>query len=440
MKTKSLGPVRVGLIGLGTIGCGTLNVLSRNRDEISRRVGRDIEVVAVADLDLTTERPVDLRQVKLTDDASSIINDADIDVVIELIGGIEPAKSFILQSLRNGKSVVTANKELIAQHGEEIFRVASENSCTVGFEAAVAGSIPVIKTMREALVANSIGHVTGIVNGTCNYMLTAMTEQQLNFDVVLEEAQSLGYAEADPAFDVDGIDAAHKITILASIAFGIPLDFGKVFVEGIRDIEMQDVGYADSLGFAIKHVARAARTKSGIEVRVHPALLPKEHPLADVNGVTNAVFVEADAVGPMLLSGAGAGADPTASSVIGDLADIVRTSKATDRVPHLGYANNSEVGQKILEIAEVECANYLRFEIEEEPGILADVGQILASNAIPTQHIEQRKLSSGEHGETVLVLTRRILDKTLVKAIGEIGSLRNVKTPVTRYRIELQNS
>ncbi len=434
----SLPPVRIGVLGLGTVGCGTLAVLQRNGSEIARRAGRSIDVVAASARDLGKQRAVDTGGIALSDDPFSVVDDPTIEIIVELIGGTDPVRELVTRALDNGKHVVTANKALIALHGNEIFARAQEKGLMVAFEAAVAGGIPVIKTVREALAGNAIEWLAGIINGTCNYMLTAMSERGCNFEDVLSEAQTLGYAEADPSFDIDGIDAAHKLTILAAIAFGIPLKFDDVYVEGIRGITLEDVRYAQALGYRIKHLAIAANAERGIELRVHPTLIPERHMLANVNDVMNAVMILGDAVGPMLLSGAGAGAEPTASSVVGDLVDVVRalTVDPDNRVPHLAFQPDALTATPILPMAEVKSAYYLRLRAVDKPGVLADTTRILGELQISIEAIRQQEPSSGARTVPIVILTHRVAEASIDKAISRMADLPDIEGPITRIRME----
>lgn len=437
-RGMTLPPVKLGVLGLGTVGCGTLNVLARNRDEIARRAGRNIEVVAAAARDLSRKRPIDVEGIRLTDDPYSVVDDPSIEIVVELIGGTDPARELVLRALDNGKDVVTANKALIALHGNEVFARAQAQGLTVAFEAAVAGGIPVIKTLREALAGNTVEWLAGIINGTCNFMLTAMYERGANFADVLAEAQALGYAEADPSFDIDGIDAAHKLTILASIAFGIPLQFAKVHVEGIRSLTLEDVRHADQLGYRIKHLAFAKRGGEGIELRVHPTLVPRRVMLAHVNGVMNGILLRGDAVGPLLLSGAGAGADATASSVVADIVDVVRalTVDPTNRVPHLAFRADSLSEAPILPMADIESAYYLRLSAADQPGVLADITRILADLRISIEAIRQSEAAEGETTVPIIILTHRVAEAAMNAAVERIARLDGIAPNIVRIRME----
>src|SRR5450830_1318667 len=393
--------IKVGLLGIGTVGAGTFNVLKRNQEEIARRAGRGIEITMVADLN--TERAAELTngQVKVVNDANLVVNDPDIDIVIELIGGYGIAKELVLKAIANGKHVVTANKALIATHGNEIFKAAQEKGVMVAFEAAVAGGIPIIKALREGLTANRIQWIAGIINGTTNFILSEMRDKGLDFDVVLKEAQRLGYAEADPTFDIEGVDAAHKLTIMASIAFGIPVQFDKAHVEGITKLQATDIRYAEQLGYRIKLLGITKRreldasqhTSAGVELRVPPCLVPAKRLIANVEGAMNAVMVQADAVGTTLYYGKGAGSEPTASAVIADLVDITRlhTADAAQRVPHLAFQPNAMSDLPVLPMSDVVTSYYLRLRVADEAGVLAKVTGILASLSISIDAVLQRE-------------------------------------------------
>ena len=433
-----LPPVRLGVLGLGTVGCGTLNVLARNADEISRRAGRRIEVVAASARNIDRPRDADLGRIRLEADPSAVVDDASIDIIVELIGGTEPARELVLRALANGKHVVTANKALVALHGNEIFAAAQAAGVVVAFEASVAGGIPIIKTLREALAGNSIQRLAGIINGTCNFILTAMAERGADFDEVLAEAQALGYAEADPAFDIDGTDAAHKLAILAAIAFGIPLDFERVHVEGIRGLVLDDIRYAEALGYRIKHLAIAASTVNGIELRVHPTLVPEKLMLANVDGVMNAVLIHGDAIGPALLSGAGAGAEPTASSVVGDIIDVARalTVDPDNRVPHLAFRADALSDASLCPIDAIESAYYLRLRANDQPGVLAEITRILAEQGISIEAIRQPEPAAGAATVPIVILTQRVREAAMNDAIAQIEALPDISGPVTRFRME----
>jgi homoserine dehydrogenase len=433
-----LKPVKVGLLGLGTVGGGTVNVLKRNAAEIARRAGREIIVTRASARDFARPRICDTEGIRLTADPYEIINDPEIEIILELIGGAGPVKDMVLTAIANGKHVVTANKSLIALHGNEIFAKASEKGVIVAFEAAVAGGIPIIKAIREGLSGNRIQWLAGIINGTGNFILTEMREKGRDFADVLAEAQTLGYAEADPTFDVEGIDAAHKLTILASIAFGIPLQFDKVYTEGITQITRVDVEYAEQLGYRIKHLGIARKTPEGIELRVHPTLIPERRLIANVNGVMNAILVKGDAVGPTLYYGAGAGAEPTASAVVADVIDVVRalTSDPENRVPHLAFQADSLADIPILPPDRFKSAYYLRLNAEDKPGVLADVTKILADHQISIEAIIQKEPLANETAIPIIMLTQITLEKELNAAIAKIEALKTVTGKVNRIRLE----
>ena len=433
-----MNAVNIGLIGLGTVGAGTLEILQRNSRDIAGRAGREIRVMRIAVNDLKKERTVDIGEITLTDDPMEVVDDPGVDIIVELIGGETVAKDVVLGAIENGKHVVTANKALIALHGNHIFERAQEKGLMVAFEAAVAGGIPIIKSLREGLSANRIQWLAGIINGTCNYILTRMNQDGLDFADVLKDAQSLGYAEADPTFDVEGIDAAHKLTILASIAFGIPLQYKKVYVEGISNITIEDIRYADELGFRIKHLGIARRGPVGIELRVHPALIPKERLIANVNGVMNAALVMADAVGPTLYYGAGAGAEPTGSAVVADIVDVVRalTSDPNNRVPHLAFQPGSLAALPIMEIGEVETAFYLRMSVINRPGVLAAITQIFGESKISIATILQKGHDTEGAEVTIIMLTQDTKGNRMFSAIQQIEELEVVTSKINAIRLE----
>ena len=431
-------PVKVGILGLGTVGGGTVNVLKRNAAEIARRAGREIIITRASAKDLGKERICDTQGIILSTDPMDIINDPEIDIVLELIGGAGLVKDMVLKAIANGKHVVTANKSLIALHGNEIFAKASEKGVIVAFEAAVAGGIPIIKAIREGLSGNEIEWLAGIINGTGNFILTEMRDKGRDFYDVLAEAQALGYAEADPTFDVEGIDAGHKLTILASIAFGIPLQFDKVYTEGITQITRLDVEYAEQLGYRIKHLGIARKTAEGIELRVHPTLIPERRLIANVNGVMNAVLVKGDAVGPTLYYGAGAGAEPTASAVVADVIDVVRalTSDPENRVPHLAFQADSLADIPVVTADRFKTSYYLRLTAEDKPGVLADVTRILADHHISIEAIIQKEPIGNETAIPIILLTQITLEKEMNAAIAEIEALQTVTGKVNRIRLE----
>ncbi len=432
-------PVKIGLLGLGTVGGGTVTVLARNAREIARRAGRGIEIARAAAREYNRAAITGLETIgSIGDDAFAVVDDPAVEIVVELIGGYSPAKELVLRAIANGKHVVTANKALIARHGNEIFAAARERGVVVGFEAAVAGGIPIIKALREGLAANHIDWIAGIINGTGNFILTEMRDKGRDFADVLKEAQARGYAEADPTFDVEGIDAAHKLTILASLAFGIPLQFEHCFTEGISLIEAQDVAYAEQLGYRIKHLGVTRRCPEGIELRVHPTLIPRRRLIANVDGVMNAVLVKGDAVGPTLYYGAGAGSLPTASSVVADLVDVVRTltTDPNNRVPHLAFQPDELADIPILPMVKVETAYYLRMMARDEPGVMARIASILAEQGISIEAIQQKEPNEGDTHVPLVMLTHRVREGQMNEAIARIEALGSVQGPVMRIRME----
>ena len=431
-------PVRIGILGLGTVGCGTVNVLARNAEEIARRAGRNIEVIQASVRDLQKARGCATSGIKLTQDAGEIVSNPQIDIVVELIGGYTPARELVLQAIAAGKHVVTANKALIAVHGNEIFKAAQERGVMVAFEAAVAGGIPIIKAIREGLAGNRVEWLVGIINGTGNYILSEMSEGGRPFDEVLADAQRLGYAESDPTFDVEGIDAAHKLTILASIAFGIPLQFDKAYTEGITQVTPADIRYAAELGYRIKHLGIARHGNSSVELRVHPTLIPQRQLIASVDGVMNAVLVKGDAIGPTLYYGAGAGAEPTASAVVADLVDVVRTltTDPHNRVPHLAFQPDALSDLKILPMEEVETSYYLRMQARDRPGVLAEIAQILAKHGISIEAVVQKEPAEGEDVVPLIMLIHRVVEKHMNAALGQIEELDGIEGKVMRLRME----
>jgi len=431
--------VKVGLLGLGTVGAGTVNVLRRNASVIARRAGRDIQIIHAAARDLKKQRDVDMHGIRLTTNGMDVVNNPEVEIVVELIGGTGAARELVQQAIANGKHVVTANKALIARHGNEIFAAAREKGVMVAFEAAVAGGIPIIKAIREGLAGNRIKWVAGIINGTTNFILTEMRDEGRDFGDVLKEAQARGYAEADPTFDVEGIDAAHKLTILASIAFGIPLQFDKAYTEGISAITRDDVQYAEELGYRIKHLGMTRWTSQGIELRVHPTLIPYRRLIANVDGVMNAVLVNGDAVGPTLYYGAGAGSEPTASAVVADLVDVVRTLTVDpeNRVPHLAFQPDALLANvPILPVEEIETAYYLRLNASDKPGVLADVTRILADQQISIEAIIQKEPQEDATTVPVILLTHRMREKQMKEALRRIEALDSITGPVIRIRME----
>ena len=431
-------PVKVGLLGLGTVGGGTVNVLKRNAEEITRRAGRGIEITHAAARDLDKPRICDTTGIELTTDPKAVVDDPDVKVVVELIGGDGLALDMVMRAIENGKHVVTANKALIAKHGNEIFKAAQDKGVMVAFEAAVAGGIPIIKAIREGLAGNQIEWLAGIINGTGNFILTEMRDKGRDFADVLAEAQALGYAEADPTFDVEGIDAAHKLTILASIAFGIPLQFDKAYTEGITRITREDVTYAEELGYRIKHLGVARRGDKGVEMRVHPTLIPERRLIANVDGVMNAVLVQGDAVGPTLYYGAGAGDEPTASAVVADLVDVVRTitTDPKNRVPHLAFQPDAISDLPVLGIDEVETAYYLRMQAMDRPGVLADVTRIFGELGISIEAIIQKEPAEGEQHVPIIILTQTVQEKNMNQALAQVEKLEAINGSVTRIRLE----
>ena len=431
-------PIHVGLLGIGTVGGGTFRVLNRNQSEITRRAGRGIQITVVADKDLARARSLVGDTARVIDDAFAVVRDPDIDIVVELIGGYTVAKDLILAAIDNGKHVVTANKALLATHGNEIFAAAQRKGVMVAFEAAVAGGIPIIKALREGLTANRIEWIAGIINGTSNFILSEMRDKGTDFDTVLKEAQRLGYAEADPTFDVEGIDAAHKLTILSAIGFGIPMQFNRAYTEGISKLTRQDIRYAEELGYRIKLLGITRRTPKGIELRVHPTLIPTRRLIANVEGVMNAILVKGDAVGQTLYYGAGAGADPTASAVVADLVDVTRlhTADPESRVPHLAFQPDQLSDAPILPMEEVETAYYLRLRVLDRPGVLADITRILADLSISIDAMVQKEPSEGEEQVDIIMLTHKTVEKNIIAAIARIEGLPSNLGGVTRIRLE----
>lgn len=430
--------LKVGLLGIGTVGGGTYTVLTRNQAEISRRLGTTVRVVQVADRNLAHAKQVTGGHVAVTDDAFAVVNNPDVDVVVELIGGYTVAKELVLKAIENGKHVVTANKALLAVHGNEIFKAAAAKGVIVAFEAAVAGGIPIIKALREGLSANRIEWVAGIINGTTNFILSEMREKGLAFDDVLKEAQHLGYAEADPTFDVEGIDAAHKLTIMAAIAFGMPMQFEKAYTEGITKLTIKDIKYAEELGYRVKLLGISKKTDAGVELRVHPTLIPEKRLVANVNGAMNAVVVKGDAVGPTLYYGAGAGAEPTASAVVADLVDIARLTNASaeQRVPYLGFQLEQQVVLNVLPISEVSSAYYLRMRAMDKPGVLAEVTKILGDRDISIDAMMQKEPQEGESEADIVILTHVTMERNMDAAIEAIQALPAIAGHVTKIRME----
>lgn len=438
MKQPEIKVLSVGILGLGTVGGGTYTVLTRNAAEITRRSGVEIKVIQVADRNIAHAKAMVSSDIEVTDDAFAVVNNPNIDVVVELIGGYTLSKDLVLQAIANKKHVVTANKALIALHGNEIFAAAKANNVMVAFEAAVAGGIPIIKALREGLAANKIEWVAGIINGTTNFILTEMREKGLNFSDVLGEAQRLGYAEADPTFDVEGIDAAHKLTIMSAIAFGMPMKFEQAYTEGITKLQQVDIKYAEELGYRVKLLGITKRTASGVELRVHPTLIPEKRLVANVNGAMNAVVVKGDAVGPTLYYGAGAGSEPTASAVVADLIDVARLMDANSaqRVPYLAFQPEQVQDLAILPIDEVQSAYYLRLRASDKPGVLADVTKILGDRDISIDAMLQKEPDENETEADIVILTHITVEKNMNAAIAAIESLSAINGKVVRIRME----
>ncbi len=438
-------PIQVGLLGMGTVGSGTFNVLQRNQEEIKRRAGRAIEISMVADLDVAKAQALCGSHVKVVSDARQIIANPDIDIVVELIGGYGIAKALVLEAIAAGKHVVTANKALLAVHGTEIFAAAHAKGVMVAFEAAVAGGIPIIKALREGLTANRIQWVAGIINGTTNFILSEMREKGLDFDVVLKEAQRLGYAETDPTFDIEGVDAAHKVTLMSALAFGIPVQFDQAYIEGITKLGAADIKYAEQLGYRIKLLGITKRTDAGIELRVHPSLVPTQRLIANVEGAMNAVMVQGDAVGTTLYYGKGAGSEPTASAVIADLVDITRlhTADPLNRVPHLAFQPNAMSNLKILPMSDVITSYYLRLRVADEAGVLAKLTSLLADANISIDAVLQREADqvsqAGENQTDVIILTHDTVEGKMNEVLAQMQALPTVMAPITKIRKEELN-
>ncbi len=434
-------PINVGLLGLGIVGSGTVQVLERNREEIARRAGREIRVSHATARDLGKQRTVALNGIQLLPDAAALVAHPDIDIVCELIGGDTTTKEFVLAAIANGKHVVTANKALLAKHGNEIFAAAQKNKVMVAFEAAVAGGIPIIKALREGLTANRIEWIAGIINGTSNYILSEMRSRRISFEQALAEAQAKGYAEADPTFDIEGIDAAHKLTILSAIAFGIPVQFDKAYTEGIARLSEKDIRYAEQLGYRIKLLGITKFAKEGIELRVHPTLIPEKRLIANVEGVMNAVLIKGDAVGATLYYGRGAGAEATASAVVADLVDVTRmlTADPEHRVPHLAFQPDQLHDTPVLPMGKIESAYYLRLSAYDRPGVMADVTRILADGEISIDAILQKEAEEGEDVVDVIILTHRAREARVDAAIAKIEKLATIAGKVVRLRLEELN-
>lgn len=432
-------PLRVALLGLGTVGSGTFSVLRDNADEIERRLGFPITIGVVADLDTRKASALVGEGVDVHSDAFEVLERDDIDVVVELIGGYTIAKQLVLKAIATGKHVVTANKALLAVHGEEIFAAAEKANVMVGFEAAVAGGIPVIKSIKEGLAGNKIEYVAGIINGTCNFILSEMRDQGHSFEQVLAQAQALGYAEADPSFDIEGVDAAHKITLLSAIAFGVPIRFDQAYIEGITKLTQQDIEFAEQMGYRVKLLGITKRTQAGVELRVHPTLIPSKRLIANVEGVMNAVLVKSNAVGPTLYYGAGAGSLPTASAVVADLIEIARANQtpASARVPVLSFKNSKiDKDIKVLSMDEVVTAFYLRMTVTDKPGVLADVTKLLSDHNISIEAMVQKQAPDGSGQADIVLLTHRCIEGEVNKAIQKIESLNAILAPLVRVRVE----
>ena len=438
-------PIQVGLLGIGTVGSGTFEVLKRNQEEIQRRAGRPIQITMVADLNTARAQTIVGSAVKVVNDARQVIANPDIDIVVELIGGYGIAKQLVLEAIAAGKHVVTANKALLAVHGTEIFAAAHKKGVMVAFEAAVAGGIPIIKALREGLSANRIHWVAGIINGTTNFILSEMRDKGLAFGDVLKQAQALGYAEADPTFDIEGVDAAHKATIMAAIAFGVPVQFDKAYVEGITKLEAQDIRYAEQLGYRIKLLGSSKRTASGSELRVHPCLVPVKRLIANVEGAMNAVMVQADAVGTTLYYGKGAGSEPTASAVIADLVDVTRlhTADPLNRVPHLAFQpetfDQAMSNLPVMPMEQVVTSYYLRLRVADQAGVLAQITGIFAQAAISIDAVLQREAGEGENQTDLIILTHDCVEAKMNQALAQMQQLSTVLAPITRIRKEELN-
>jgi homoserine dehydrogenase len=434
-------PIRVGLLGMGTVGSGTFRVLKRNKAEITRRAGREIVITTVADRNAQKTQAIAGEGMRVTADPFEVVRDPHIDIVVELIGGTTVARELVMAAIENKKHVVTANKALLALHGNEIFAAAQEMGVMVAFEAAVAGGVPIIKSLREGLTANHIEWIAGIINGTSNFILSEMRDRGASFEEVLKEAQARGYAEADPTFDIEGIDAAHKLTIMSAIAFGIPMQFDKCYTEGISRLTREDIRYAEAFGYRIKLLGITRRRPEGVELRVHPTLVPARQLIANVEGVMNAILVKGDVVGPTLYYGAGAGAEPTASAVVADLVDVTRlhTVDPNNRVPHLAFQPDAVQDIPILPMDQVETCYYLRLRALDRPGVLADVTRILADLEISIDAILQREPAEGEDQADIIILTHKTIEARMNAAIGKIEALPTLIGPATRIRLEMLN-
>ncbi|NPA72549.1 MAG: homoserine dehydrogenase [Gammaproteobacteria bacterium] len=434
--------VKIGLLGLGTVGGGTVEIIQKTLPEIQRRLGQRIEVAIIAVRDLNRARSVDTTGIQLTDQTEEVVNHPDVDIVVELMGGTGLAKTLLETALSNGKHVVTANKALIAEHGNELFALAKKHQVILNYEAAVAGGIPVIKAVREGLAANKIEWLAGIINGTGNYILTEMKKPGADFAKVLKVAQELGYAEADPTFDVEGIDAAHKLTILASIAFGIELQFNKVYTEGISKISADDIRFAEMLGYEIKHLGMASRTEAGYSLRVHPTMVPKSVLIANVSGVMNAVMAFGDHVGPTMYYGPGAGAGPTASSVVADIIDVIRwkDQPQADQVPGLGFAADQLESAPVVAIDTIETSYYIRCFAKDHTGVLAKITAILAASNISIEHLHQEPCSQNAEDATLILITNTVKESDLNTALAALSELDAIEEEIMRIRIETLGS
>jgi homoserine dehydrogenase len=437
MKPR-IRPIHVGLLGIGTVGGGTWDVLSRNADEIQRRAGRAIRISVVADKDQKKAKSITRGKAKIVADAFEVVRGNEVEIVVELIGGYTIARALVLEAIRHGKHVVTANKALLATHGNEIFAAAQKKGVMVAFEAAVAGGVPIIKALREGLSANRIEWIAGIINGTSNFILSEMRDKGIAFAAALQDAQQRGYAEADPTFDIEGVDAAHKLTILSALAFGIPMQFKRAYREGIAKLTRADIQYAEELGYRIKLLGITKRNAKGIELRVHPTLVPARRLIANVEGVMNGILVNGDAVGPTLYYGAGAGAQPTASAVVADLIDVTRliTADPEQRVPHLAFQPDQLSSETILDIEAVETACYLRMRVHDKPGVLASITRTLADSKISIEAMVQKEPGEGERQVDIVLLTNRAIEKNVNRAIARIEKLPAVVGKVTRIRME----
>ncbi|PTE01676.1 homoserine dehydrogenase [Pandoraea apista] len=431
-------PIKLGLLGLGTVGFGAFQVLARNQEEIQRRAGRGIEITKVAVRNVERARGLVGDAAIVTGDPFEVVNDPDIDVVVETIGGYDLTKELVLKAIENGKHVVTANKALLAVYGNEIFAAARKANVMVAFEAAVAGGIPIIKALREGLTANRIQWIAGIINGTTNFILSEMRDKGIDFDVALADAQRLGYAEADPTFDIEGVDAAHKLTLMSAIAFGVPVQFDRAYIEGITKLSALDIKYAEELGYRIKLLGITRHVDAGIELRVHPTLIPAKRLIANVEGAMNAVLVQGDAVGATLYYGKGAGAEPTASAVVADIVDVTRlqTADPEHRVPHLAFQHDALSNTPVLPIDEVTTSYYLRLRVVDRAGVMAALTRILADLDISIDALLQKESREGEHQTDIILLTHETQEKHINSAIAKIEAMETVLSKVTRIRME----